>query len=187
MTNDFQLNEKTQRLRRDLLAVLVTLSILSVIVVGLYHSLIYGIAYALPKFFALFIPTLTLGLGVGVICLTHPVHALLCLIAIFFNTVLLYLASEAEYLALVFLIVYVGAIAILFLFVIRLLNVKELTSAPRRKISAQDKRLALGLSPLALSFRYLVSEKRGKFLIENETAQRANSGSEVTALEKYVS
>lgn len=182
----FQLSEKTQRFIRDILAITITLTILFVILRGFYHGLIYGIAYALPKFFALFVPTLTLRLGAGVICLIHPVHALLCLIAIFFNTVLLYLASEAEFLALVFLIVYVGAIAILFLFVIRLLNVKELTSAPRRKVSGQDRTLALALSPVALSFRYLVSEKRGKFLVENEIAHLAANDSEVTALEKYV-
>lgn len=170
-----------------LFPVVITLCLFSVILTGLYHSLIYGIAYALPKLFALFIPTLTLSLGVGVICLVHPVHALLCLIAIFFNTVLLYLAAEAEFLALVFLIVYVGAIAILFLFVIRLLNVKELTSAPRRKVSAENRTLALIVAPLGLSFRYLISEKRGKFLVENQVAYYASRASEVSALETYVS
>jgi len=63
------------------------------------------------------------------------VHSLLALIVVFFNTILLYLAAQAEFLGLTFLIVYVGAIAILFLFVIMLLNVKELTDTPRVSLS----------------------------------------------------
>lgn len=187
MTNPTQLQQKAARFARDILAVTTLLVLLTAVLVGLYQALVYGIAYTLPKLFSLVIPTLTLGLGLGVIFLVHPVHALLCLIAIFFNTVLLYLASEAEFLALVFLIVYVGAIAILFLFVIRLLNVKELTSAPRRKLSPLDVRLAHALSPFALSFIYLISEKRGKFLVENDVAHASAQVSEITSLDKYVS
>jgi len=55
-------------------------------------------------------------------------HALLSLLGVFFTTVLFYLAAGIEFVGLVFLIVYVGAVAILFLFVIMLLNVKSLTS-----------------------------------------------------------
>jgi len=77
------------------------------------------------------LPTATLLLTPGVRFAKHPVHALLCLIAVFFNTVVIYLLAGSEFLAFVFLIVYVGAIAILFLFVIRLLNVKDLIAARR--------------------------------------------------------
>jgi len=55
-------------------------------------------------------------------------HALLSLLGVFFTTVLFYLAAGIAFVGLVFLIVYVGAVAILFLFVIMLLNVKSLTS-----------------------------------------------------------
>lgn len=55
-------------------------------------------------------------------------HALLSLLGVFFTTTLLYLAAGIVFVGLVFLIVYVGAVAILFLFVIMLLNVKSLTS-----------------------------------------------------------
>lgn len=54
-------------------------------------------------------------------------HALLALLAVCFSTVLLYLMAGIAFVGLVFLIVYVGAVAVLFLFVIMLLNVKSLT------------------------------------------------------------
>jgi NADH-quinone oxidoreductase subunit J len=120
--------------------------------IGLYHTAIYVIAYSLPALFALFIPALTVVLSVGVIFSSNPVNCLLCLITVFFDTVLLYLSVGAEFLALVFLIVYVGAISILFLFVIMLLNVKELAAAPRR-IFAFTQVLALFTgAPFLISF-----------------------------------
>lgn len=54
-------------------------------------------------------------------------HALLSLLGVFFATVLLYLTAGIAFVGLVFLIIYVGAVAVLFLFVIMLLNVKSLT------------------------------------------------------------
>ena len=56
-------------------------------------------------------------------------HSLLSLLGTFFTTVLMYLVAGITFVGLVFLIVYVGAVAVLFLFVIMLLNVKSLTSA----------------------------------------------------------
>jgi len=55
-------------------------------------------------------------------------HALLSLLGVFFTSVLFYLAAGIAFVGLVFLIVYVGAVAVLFLFVIMLLNVKSLTA-----------------------------------------------------------
>lgn len=56
----------------------------------------------------------------------NPVYSLLSLIAIFLNNIVLLLAIKIEFLALTFLIIYVGAIAILFLFVIMMFNLKKL-------------------------------------------------------------
>jgi len=58
----------------------------------------------------------------------NPIYALLSLIAIFFNAIVLLLTLKIEFLALTFLIIYVGAIAILFLFVIMMFNLKKLQS-----------------------------------------------------------
>lgn len=78
-------------------------------------------------------------MALAVVLLPHPVHGLLSLISVFFSVVILYLSAGAEFLAFTFLIVYVGAIAILFLFVIMLLNVKELTGAPKTKLLPSQK------------------------------------------------
>ena len=91
-------------------------------------KLLAVIACAWTPIFLFVLPSMTLLLTAGVIFLKQPVHNLLCLIAIFFNTVLLYLYSGAEFVAFLFLIVYVGAVAILFLFVIMLLHLKEVNN-----------------------------------------------------------
>jgi len=54
-------------------------------------------------------------------------HSLLALLGVFFCTAVLYLIAGLSFVGIVFLIVYVGAVAVLFLFVIMLLNVKSLT------------------------------------------------------------
>ena len=59
-----------------------------------------------------------------VISLRNAVHAVLFLILVFCNIAGLLLLLGAEFFAFLFLIVYVGAIAVLFLFVVMMLNVK---------------------------------------------------------------
>jgi NADH-quinone oxidoreductase subunit J len=62
--------------------------------------------------------------GLMVIRAENPVHSVLFLILTFFNVSGLLLLLEIEFLAMVFLVVYVGAIAVLFLFVVMMLNIK---------------------------------------------------------------
>jgi len=59
-----------------------------------------------------------------VISARNPVHSVLFLILTFFNSSGILLLLNAEFLALIFIIVYVGAIAVLFLFVVMMLNIK---------------------------------------------------------------
>ncbi len=59
-----------------------------------------------------------------VITLSNAVHSVLFLILVFFNISGLLLVLGAEFLSFMFLIVYVGAIAVLFLFVVMMLNIK---------------------------------------------------------------
>lgn len=54
----------------------------------------------------------------------NPVHSILSLILVFFNAASLLIILGAEFLAMLLVIVYVGAVAVLFLFVIMMLNVK---------------------------------------------------------------
>jgi NADH-quinone oxidoreductase subunit J len=61
--------------------------------------------------------------GVMVIVAKNPVHAVLFLILAFFNAAGLFILLGAEFLAMVLIIVYVGAVAVLFLFVVMMLDV----------------------------------------------------------------
>ncbi|MDH6232597.1 NADH-quinone oxidoreductase subunit J [Mesorhizobium soli] len=58
-----------------------------------------------------------------VISARNPVHSVLFLILTFFNAAGLFLLTGAEFLALILLVVYVGAVAVLFLFVVMMLDV----------------------------------------------------------------
>lgn len=66
---------------------------------------------------------IVLGGAAGVILSSHPVRAALSLIASFFGVAVLFILQEAHFLALVQVVVYAGAIVVLFLFVIMLLGV----------------------------------------------------------------
>jgi len=66
---------------------------------------------------------LTVASGVMVVSARNPVHSVLWLILCFFNTAGLFLLLGAEFLAMVLVIVYVGAVAVLFLFVVMMLDV----------------------------------------------------------------
>ena len=56
---------------------------------------------------------------------SNPVHSVLFLIFSFFNVAVIFLLSDAEFLAMTLIIVYVGAVAVLFLFVVMMLNINE--------------------------------------------------------------
>ena len=58
-----------------------------------------------------------------VISARNPVHSVLFLILTFFNSAGLFLLTGAEFLAMILLVVYVGAVAVLFLFVVMMLDV----------------------------------------------------------------
>lgn len=61
----------------------------------------------------------------AVVFMRTPVHSLLLLIMAFFNAAGLFLVWGAEFLAMIMIIVYVGAVAVLFLFVIMMINTGE--------------------------------------------------------------
>ena len=64
-----------------------------------------------------------LGSAAMVVTSRNPVHAVLFLILAFINAAALFLLAGAEFLAMVLVIVYVGAVAVLFLFVVMMLDV----------------------------------------------------------------
>ena len=58
-----------------------------------------------------------------VVSARNPVHSVLFLILAFFNAAALFLIAGAEFLAMILVIVYVGAVAVLFLFVVMMLDI----------------------------------------------------------------
>lgn len=71
------------------------------------------------------ISSITVLSSLSVVFSGNPVHSVLFLIFTFFNVAVLFLLSNAEFLAMTIVIVYVGAVAVLFLFVVMMLNINE--------------------------------------------------------------
>jgi len=78
---------------------------------------------ALTAFFFYLFSFVTIASGVMVITAKNPVHAVLWLILAFFNAAGLFVMLGAEFLAMILVVVYVGAVAVLFLFVVMMLDV----------------------------------------------------------------
>jgi len=89
--------------------------------------------------------------AITIICSTmtiaskNPVHSVLFLILVFCNSAALLLMIGAEFLAMLFIVVYVGAIAVLFLFVVMMLNIKLAEFS-----ETLSKHLPLGLAIIAI-------------------------------------
>jgi NADH-quinone oxidoreductase subunit J len=83
--------------------------------------------------FYVFAAILLISAGM-VVSARNPVHSVLFLILAFFNAAALFLLAGAEFLAMVLVIVYVGAVAVLFLFVVMMLDINftELRSGYQR-------------------------------------------------------
>ena len=81
--------------------------------------------------------------AVGVITRSHPVHAALSLILTLFGVAVMYISQNAQFLAAVQVIVYAGAIVVLFLFVIMLLGVDKVEDLRIEPFKLQRKVAAL--------------------------------------------
>jgi NADH-quinone oxidoreductase subunit J len=81
--------------------------------------------------------------ALGVLLRSHPVHAALSLVQTLFGVAVLFVVQEAYFLAAVQVIVYAGAIVVLFLFVIMLLGVDKVEDLRHEPLVAQ-RPLAIG-------------------------------------------
>ena len=97
-----------------------------------------------------------------VIISKNPVHSVLFLILVFFNTSILFLFSNAEFLAMVVLIVYIGAVAVLFLFVIMMLDI-NITKLRQTFLNYLPIGLFVGFIIL-LELFYVVSQSKLNFV-----------------------
>ena len=77
----------------------------------------------LAHFFFYLFSAVAIASAVMVISSRNPVHSVLFLILAFFNAAGIFMIAGAEFLALILVVVYVGAVAVLFLFVVMMLDV----------------------------------------------------------------
>ena len=96
--------------------------------------------------------------AVGVVLSENPVHAALSLVGTLFGIAVLFVAQEAHFLAAVQVIVYAGAIVVLFLFVLMLLGVDRVEDLRIEPLVGQRVAAAvLALGILALTAGALAS------------------------------
>jgi NADH-quinone oxidoreductase subunit K len=100
------------------------------------------------------------GAALGVVLARNPVYSALLLVLCFFNSAVIWLMLDAEFLGIVLVLVYVGAVMVLFLFVVMMLDVN---------LEELRKGLA-GYWPIAAAVAGLMA-----FAILNETARRARA------------
>ncbi len=110
-----------------------------------------------------------IGLGLRIVTCKNPVHSVLLMLLLFFHMAGLYLLLNAEFLAAVQVIVYAGAILVLYLFVLFLVNLREeLTMSPfvqKGKWAGLVAALALFLTFLRGVFNFTLGP-HGQYTIE---------------------
>ena len=100
--------------------------------------------------------------ALGVIVTRHPVHAALSLVATLFGIAVLFLTLDAQFLAAVQVIVYAGAIVVLFLFVIMLLGVDRAENLRTEPLGGQRPvALGLGVAVVVLALLFAIAAGSG--------------------------
>ena len=78
-----------------------------------------------PQLFCFYaFATVIVGAALATITVRNPVHAVLCLVLAFFSSAATWLLIQAEFLGIALVVVYVGAVMVLFLFVVMMLDIK---------------------------------------------------------------
>jgi NADH-quinone oxidoreductase subunit J len=123
----------------------------------------------------------------GVVLSRNPVHAALMLVSTLFGVAVLFIEQQANFLAAVQVIVYAGAIVVLFLFVIMFLGVDRLENLAEEPLPAQ-RPLAIGLAVLGLAGLVTLGVE-GKWSVGAHQvvgAARGQSGGDVAALGRAI-
>ena len=112
--------------------------------------------------------------ALGVITRRNPVHAALSLVLTLFGVAVHFVALEAYFLAAVQIIVYAGAIVVLFLFVIMLLGVDKAEDLQTEPLVAQ--RWLAGIAGLGLLGLLVIAVSRGAEMLTTRAEGLATSG-----------
>src|SRR6476646_10162401 len=117
--------------------------------------------------------------AVGVVVSRSPVHAALSLVMTLFGIAVLFVSEDAHFLAAVQIIVYAGAIVVLFLFVIMLLGVDRLDDLETEPLAGQRPAAAVAFAALigtALVALFLTHRDRDDVVIGQKSASAPVSG-----------
>ena len=128
-----------------------------------------------------------LASAVGVVISRHPVHSALSLVATLFGIAVLFVAQDAQFLAAVQVIVYAGAVVVLFLFVIMLLGVDREDDIETEPLAGQRPLAAIagvGLLGAALATLFLTNRDYEDVVVGTKSQVAPLSGSSSTNLEK---
>src|SRR6476660_10453025 len=115
---------------------------------------------------------MVLGGAIGVVAYSNPVHAALSLVLTLFGVAVHFVAQEANFLAAVQVIVYAGAIVVLFLFVIMLLGVDRSDSLETEPLTGQR--------PAALVAGVLLAGALVAVLVASSITGARSSGAKIT-------
>ncbi len=122
--------------------------------------------------------------GLGVVTLKNPVHAAMSLVLTFFTSSMLWILLRAEFLGIVLILVYVGAVMVLFLFVVMMLDINV---TPLREGFARF--LPVGATVAALMAVQMIMVLSSKHFGFDQFAQPAavteGSNTEALGLELY--
>ncbi|MCO5260020.1 MAG: NADH-quinone oxidoreductase subunit J [Crocinitomicaceae bacterium] len=124
----------------------------------------------LIEIIALVLGALTIASGLMVVLSTHPVRSVLYLILTFFLISANYILLNAQFLAIVNIVVYAGAVMVLFLFVLMLLNLSKDNEPKASNLMKLAASVAAGVLVLVLLAAF-----RETTLVEMKTAVGANS------------
>lgn len=96
-------------------------------IISLGLPLVFEFFYTIwIQIFHFILPLIIILSSMLVILLPNPIYGLIALILVFLLTAVFLLSMQIQFLAFIYLIIYIGAIAILFLFVIMLFNLRSL-------------------------------------------------------------
>ncbi len=123
--------------------------------------------------------------ALGVVLMRNPVHAALSLVMTLFGIAVLFVEENAEFLAAIQVIVYTGAIVVLFLFVIMLLGVDQKERVIADVFRGQ-RLVAVGIGLLVLAEVVLLSRTRWVTGARSVTGRLEGPGSNVAKLGRAV-
>lgn len=120
-----------------------------------------------------FFAAIALSAALGVIFSKNPVHSVLSLVLAFVASAVLWMIAQAEFLAIILILVYVGAVMVLFLFVVMMLDV-DMEELKRPFIRHFPVALLVAGSLAALLIQWILEANSGVLSLPFFTAEEHN-------------